>query len=251
MAEPCGCKARCGALWSMQERSTALAHAFLAAAQSEPAVARFGTSALGHAPLPADFYKLLAISQAESSGYEKACHTNSDGSIDRGLWQINSSHGFGASSYDGTANATQAVAVYKSQGLRAWTTYTSGRYLLYLAQARRAGAADYQAGNGPGEQGSKPAGCVYDLNLGLAHFCVDPIFGGAKIAAGGAGLMLLGLALIALLSRNVVAPVAGIVASRSPAGRLATAASPRARTERRETAQADTARRRAPIEDER
>lgn len=37
---------------------------------------------------------LVAVSVciAESNGYTHARHTNADGSIDRGLWQINSSH---------------------------------------------------------------------------------------------------------------------------------------------------------------
>jgi hypothetical protein len=75
---------------------------------------------------------MAAIALAESSGNPNATHTNQGGSVDRGLWQINSSHGKGTSSYNPQANARQAVAIYRTQGLTAWTTFTGGQYLKYL-----------------------------------------------------------------------------------------------------------------------
>jgi hypothetical protein len=81
---------------------------------------------------------MAAIAMAESHGRSDAAnYANSDGSTDRGLWQINSVHGYvPASSFNPLSNARQAVSVYNSQGLGAWTTYQSGAYLPYMAGAQ-------------------------------------------------------------------------------------------------------------------
>jgi len=78
---------------------------------------------------------MAAIATAESGGRINAQHKNTNGSVDYGLWQINSVH----SMYDPAKlmsnplyNARAAVAIYNSQGLGAWTTYTSGAYKKYL-----------------------------------------------------------------------------------------------------------------------
>lgn len=81
---------------------------------------------------------MAAIAMAESSGQVNATNSNTNGTIDRGLWQINSVHSqFNAQRLltDPLYNAQAAVAVEKSQGLGAWTTYTSGAYAQYLGQA--------------------------------------------------------------------------------------------------------------------
>jgi hypothetical protein len=62
---------------------------------------------------------------------------DSNGTTDYGLWQINSVHGYNPQELLDNAmyNAKAAVAVFKSQGLGAWTTYTSGAYTAYLGSA--------------------------------------------------------------------------------------------------------------------
>lgn len=75
---------------------------------------------------------MAAIGLAESRGRPRAQHRNANGTVDRGLWQINSSHGYGVSSFVPLENARQAVSVYHSQGLRAWSTYTTGVYRQFL-----------------------------------------------------------------------------------------------------------------------
>lgn len=71
---------------------------------------------------------MAAIAIAESGGYEKRISPpNTDGTVDRGLWQINSVHGK-LSTTEATSNAASAVKIYKTQGLKAWTTYTNGAY---------------------------------------------------------------------------------------------------------------------------
>lgn len=86
---------------------------------------------------PAQAPTMAAIALAESRGNPRATHRNSNGTIDRGLWQINSSHGYGTSSFTPLQNARQAVAILASQGPGAWTTYTDGSYQRFLVAGRK------------------------------------------------------------------------------------------------------------------
>lgn len=74
-----------------------------------------------------------AIALAESGGRSDATNTsNSNGSIDRGLWQINSVHG-ADSSYDIATNVRAAVRLYKSKNnFSDWTVFKSGAYKKFL-----------------------------------------------------------------------------------------------------------------------
>jgi Lysozyme like domain/Peptidase family M23 len=77
---------------------------------------------------------MAAIALAESGGNPGA-HALTRQEDSRGLWQVNVrahprfSH---ANLYDPAVNAQAAVAVYRSQGLGAWSTYSSGAYASYL-----------------------------------------------------------------------------------------------------------------------
>lgn len=73
-----------------------------------------------------------AIAMAESGGQPNATDNDSNGTTDRGLWQINSTHG-AQSTYDPLANARAAIAI-SSNGSNwgAWTTFTSGAYLKFM-----------------------------------------------------------------------------------------------------------------------
>lgn len=68
-----------------------------------------------------------AIAMAESGGNSQACGTNSNATVDRGLWQINSSNGAG-SSFDVMTNARTAVAMSNNgANWRPWcTAYSDG-----------------------------------------------------------------------------------------------------------------------------
>jgi hypothetical protein len=68
-----------------------------------------------------------AISMAESNGNSGACGTNTNGSVDRGLWQINSTNG-SQSSFDVMTNARAAVAISNNgTNWRPWcTAYSDG-----------------------------------------------------------------------------------------------------------------------------
>lgn len=82
-------------------------------------------------------YVMAAIAMAESHGNPHAHHVDSNGSVDYGLWQINSVHGYTPqSSYDPEKNAKQAVAVFKSSGPGAWSTYKNGDYKKYMPSGK-------------------------------------------------------------------------------------------------------------------
>lgn len=82
---------------------------------------------VGSAPIAA------AIAMAESGGTTTATNQDSNGTVDRGLWQINSVHGDAQSTYDVMGNARAAVAISnQGQNWSAWTTYNNGRYLAFL-----------------------------------------------------------------------------------------------------------------------
>jgi lysozyme C len=74
--------------------------------------------------------KMVCTAKYESSFYERASHTNTNGTTDYGLFQINSIHlGSGGCAktasavYDPSANAHCAHVIYSEQGLNAWYGY--------------------------------------------------------------------------------------------------------------------------------
>lgn len=73
-----------------------------------------------------------AIAMAESGGNSQATDNDSNGSVDRGLWQINSVHG-AQSTYDVMGNARAAVAISNNgSNWSPWVTYSTGAYRRYL-----------------------------------------------------------------------------------------------------------------------
>lgn len=83
----------------------------------------------------------VAIALAESGGRVAATHTDTDGSVDRGLWQINSVHSEYNASQLLSSPAYNAKAAYNisNGGINwyPWTTYTSGAYQRYLNDAQQ------------------------------------------------------------------------------------------------------------------
>jgi hypothetical protein len=78
---------------------------------------------------------LIAVSVclAEGNGYEGARHVNTDGSIDRGLWQINDRAHPSVSdeaAYDAKRATLIARGVYIARGatFNAWSAYQNGSY---------------------------------------------------------------------------------------------------------------------------
>jgi hypothetical protein len=89
---------------------------------------------------------MTAISGAESTYREAVTHPNPNGSIDYGLWQINSANRgiVGDAFYQNNAwqdpltNARAAKKVFDSQGYGAWTVYKSNAYAKFLPEAQQA-----------------------------------------------------------------------------------------------------------------
>lgn len=73
-----------------------------------------------------------AVAMAESGGGANSFNNNSNGTQDRGLWQINTVHG-SQSTFDPNANARAAIAISNNgSDWSAWTTFTSGAYRQFL-----------------------------------------------------------------------------------------------------------------------
>lgn len=81
-----------------------------------------------------------AIALAESGGNPNAVNVNTNGTKDRGLWQINDVWG-ALSRFGDLPNARSAVQVYDKQGLGAWATYNSGAYKQFVGDGSGWGPA--------------------------------------------------------------------------------------------------------------
>jgi hypothetical protein len=68
------------------------------------------------------------IARAESAGRQGATDNNTNGTTDRGYWQINSIHG-ALSTYDAAGNASAAVQISRDgTDWSPWVTYQTGAY---------------------------------------------------------------------------------------------------------------------------
>lgn len=79
----------------------------------------------------------FAVAKAESGGNSTIVSTpNTDGSVDRGLFQINSKAWPGFTGWNDPAQNSSFAhdVVLKEQGWHAWTAYNNGSYLQYLNQ---------------------------------------------------------------------------------------------------------------------
>ena len=84
---------------------------------------------------------MIAIARAESSWNPNATHRNSNGSIDQGLFQINSIHSknswYPSNPFDPYQSAVAAYNIWKGAGgtFRDWSVYNSGAYRQFLGPA--------------------------------------------------------------------------------------------------------------------
>jgi len=84
-----------------------------------------------------DVHIAEAVMRAESGCNPNATsRPNWNGTVDRGLFQVNSIHADMVSSlsalYDPATNVATAYRIYSGGGWGRWTTYTNGAYLNYL-----------------------------------------------------------------------------------------------------------------------
>lgn len=131
----------------------------------------------------------VAIALAESGGNTLATHTNTNGSKDYGLWQINSVHADLLRSYTWSNpqdNAIMAHRVFADAGNKftPWSTYKSGRYLAFMSVARGAVSASGSplpstaAGSKPsnvggGGTGAQPSGLPLPNPVGALQGITD------------------------------------------------------------------------------
>jgi hypothetical protein len=94
----------------------------------------------------------VAISFAEDGSHDaSAQHRNSNGTLDTGLWQINSVHPQWTSAQLVQPSQNAAAAYTLSAGghdWSPWTTYNDGAYVAQMAAAARA-VSDMQSQGGP------------------------------------------------------------------------------------------------------
>jgi hypothetical protein len=189
---------------------------------------------------------MAAIAEAESGG----CSAAFNPSGASGLWQI-LGNPFPGNAFDPGTNAKMAVAKYKSQGLGAWVTFTSGAYKQFMNGATTPNLNVPGAGGGGGSSGIDTTAAI-DMQLcalGWPGIKV-PILGtvggqcllsktqaramlGGLTIGGGALILGVGLALLAVygLGRNrtvqtVVSliPGGGVAAGMARSGGRAAAA---------------------------
>lgn len=140
-----------------------------------------------------------AVALAESGGVATASGTNTDGSVDRGLWQINSVHG-GLSTFDVAANTKAAIKISNNgTNWNPWVAFKSGSYKKFLSPTTAAGnvpADTTAAGIGiPGIGGISISG----VTSGIINTVLKMLgLGSMKDLFERLGLIILGFALVML-----------------------------------------------------
>jgi hypothetical protein len=110
--------------------------------------------------------QMVCTAKYESSFYERATNRNRNGSIDRGLFQINSIHlgsmrgcpSGGEALFNAATNTKCALSIYKAQGLRAWYGYRKHKSECDRYRVAGGGAST-PSGGGSSTSSSSGGGC--------------------------------------------------------------------------------------------
>ncbi|MFL5910761.1 MAG: hypothetical protein ACJ768_09375 [Gaiellaceae bacterium] len=137
---------------------------------------------------PAAAPMAAAIALAESGGRTDATNHNTNGSTDRGAWQINSVHG-ALSTYDLDANAKAAIKI-SSNGLnwQPWSTYQNGAFRRFLTGATRPASTSSTPGTRPAAPAPAAGTDLFsDKATGLKYAVVwiAIVIGGVALAGMG------------------------------------------------------------------
>lgn len=94
---------------------------------------------------PEELARATAVALAESGGDPAASHVNTNGSVDYGLWQINTVHGGllnQGDKFNPLDNAKMALTVWRGAGNKwtPWAAYNNGSSQGFMAQATLAAA---------------------------------------------------------------------------------------------------------------
>lgn len=139
------------------------------------------------------------IIMAESGGNTQAVHTNSDGSVDRGMWQINSTHVASGAISEADCfdpNASTQYAYKLSHGGTAWgdwTTYNSGAYQRFEPKEMDGNAAMNPLG---AITNIITGGPIVDAVRSALSAVLGPMFSAIGDTLTNTGLVLLGTALV-------------------------------------------------------
>src|SRR4051812_14614922 len=88
-----------------------------------------------------DWVVSVAVAEAESAGWTRARLINTDCSVDRGLWQINSfwhSEVSDSCAFSPSCAANATHTIWAARGWPEWVTYTNGAYQAHMAEAQAA-----------------------------------------------------------------------------------------------------------------
>jgi hypothetical protein len=134
---------------------------------------------------------MAAIALAESSGDPGALNQTDNGGTQTsvGLWQVSSgTHQYPSAWATPQGNAAEAVAKYKSQGLGAWGTYTSGAYQQYYKGGTPASALPQGGGTQQATLDSAP-GWLTPVEIASGPFGILNAVGSEIVGTitGGAG----------------------------------------------------------------
>jgi hypothetical protein len=121
--------------------------------------------------------QMVCTAKYESDFFEQASNSNSNGTTDYGLWQINSSHlgeagctSSASALYDGATNAKCAREIFESQGLDAWVGYLTHKAECDSFQLPTPSGDDDDDGGsgsgGSGGSGTGSAGSCWSLTFG-------------------------------------------------------------------------------------
>jgi hypothetical protein len=115
---------------------------------------------------PGEIATATAVALAESGGESTATNKNTNGSIDYGLWQINTVHGAllnQGDKFNPLDNAKMALVVWQRAGNKwtPWTVYKTGAYRTQLG----AGTMGAASPSDPIEIGASASATVGDTTL--------------------------------------------------------------------------------------
>jgi hypothetical protein len=137
----------------------------------------------------------VAVALAESGGNTEAVNrANRNGSVDYGLFQINTVHGSLLSSgdkFDPNANARMALTVFRQAGNKwtPWSVYNSGSYRAQIPRATLGAAAPVASATVPAAPAPDPGGppvSVAPGDVGIPAITPDDIKN-TEDAVGGIG----------------------------------------------------------------
>lgn len=152
---------------------------------------------------PGEIATAVAIALAESSGRTDATNNNSNGTTDRGVWQINSIHSEATGDmFNPTDNARAAKMIWAAAGNKwqPWSTHNNGLYLRFMVRGNKAAGNPNGAGAPPSSGPPLPS---IDFG-GMTDLFKKMVTVGFWIRAGAffLGITLVGMGMLDIMGSN-------------------------------------------------